>query len=159
MNQHLLFYLSQSVFIDLSLFISVYLSTLLPKQDVTQGQFLSRVKQVWILRFPSFRLVAIWKLKSPVHPIVTHSCRENSVNKDMLLNVLFYLKFFFFRLKQFSDVLGSEEIKMDKLRKLCFSGKSSTLFFLFCFVFLLLVVIINTPCIFLFSTSISLFHI
>ena len=36
-------------------------------QDVTQGQILNGVLQVWILSFPSPRLVAIPKLKSPVY--------------------------------------------------------------------------------------------
>ena len=39
------------------------------KQDLTRGQFLSEVKQVWIQSFPS-RLVAISMFKSSVHPTI-----------------------------------------------------------------------------------------
>ena len=42
----------------------IYIPTILHKWDVTQGQFLSKVQQVWIQSFPSFILVAIPRLKS-----------------------------------------------------------------------------------------------
>ena len=39
-------------------------------QDMTQGQFLSGVQQVWIQSFPSPRLVASPRLKNPVCPTI-----------------------------------------------------------------------------------------
>ena len=48
--------------------VCIYLPTLLPKQDVKQCQFLSRVKHVWNQSFSSPRLVAEQKLKNPVDP-------------------------------------------------------------------------------------------
>ena len=39
-------------------------------QDVTQGQFLSRVMKVWIKTFSSSRLVAYLKLKRPICPTI-----------------------------------------------------------------------------------------
>ena len=39
-------------------------------QDMTQGQFLSRVLLVWIQSFPSPRLVASPRLKNPVCPTI-----------------------------------------------------------------------------------------
>ena len=41
-----------------------------PVQDMTQGQFLSRVWQVWIQSFHSPRLVASPRLKNPVCPTI-----------------------------------------------------------------------------------------
>ena len=53
------------------LFYCIYLSTPWYKQDMTQSQlFLSRVQQVCIQSFPSPRLVAIPRLKSPVFPTI-----------------------------------------------------------------------------------------
>ena len=43
--------------------VSIY-PTLRHEQDVTQGQFLSRVQLVWIQSFPSPRLVALLKQKN-----------------------------------------------------------------------------------------------
>ena len=45
----------------------VFTQPLYFKQGVTQGQFLSRVKLVWIQNFPSSRLVALPTLKSSVY--------------------------------------------------------------------------------------------
>ena len=39
-------------------------------QDMTQGQFLSGVLQVWIHNFPSPRIVASPRLKNPVCPTI-----------------------------------------------------------------------------------------
>ena len=39
-------------------------------QDMTQGQFLSEVQQVWIQSFPSSRLVASPRLKNLVCPTI-----------------------------------------------------------------------------------------
>ena len=47
-----------------------YLPTPPHGQDMTQGQFLSRVWQVWIQSFPSPRLVASPRLKNPVRPTI-----------------------------------------------------------------------------------------
>ena len=43
---------------------------LLHKQDVTQGQFLSGVQQVWMQSFHSSRPVALPRLKSPGYPTI-----------------------------------------------------------------------------------------
>ena len=47
----------------------IYLSYLQHEQDVTQGQFLSRVQLVWI-QFPSPKLVTSLRLKHPVCLII-----------------------------------------------------------------------------------------
>ena len=46
------------------LFVCIY--PIPPEHDMTQGQFLSKIKLVWIQSFPSPQLVAISKLNSPV---------------------------------------------------------------------------------------------
>ena len=43
-----------------------------------QGQFLSRVEQVWIQSFPSPRLVASPRLKNQAALLFTHSWKENN---------------------------------------------------------------------------------
>ena len=43
-------------------------------QDVTQGQFLSRAKLIWIQSFPSHKLVAKLRLKNLARPT---SCEKN----------------------------------------------------------------------------------
>ena len=45
---------------------NIYSSNSCHEQDVSQGQFLSRVELIWIPTFPSPRLVTISKIKSPV---------------------------------------------------------------------------------------------
>ena len=52
------------------LIVYPYLSTPPLGQDMTQGQFLSRVQQVSIQSFPSSRLVAKPSLKNPVCPTI-----------------------------------------------------------------------------------------
>ena len=47
-----------------------YLPTPPLGQDMTQGQFLSEVQQVWIQSFPSPRLVASPRLKNLVCPTI-----------------------------------------------------------------------------------------
>ena len=47
-----------------------YLPTPPLGQDMTQGQFLSRVQQVWIQSFPSPRLVALPRLKNLLCPAI-----------------------------------------------------------------------------------------
>ena len=47
-----------------------YLPTSPLGQDMTQGQFLSGVSQVWIQSFPSSRLVASSRLKNLVCPTI-----------------------------------------------------------------------------------------
>ena len=47
-----------------------YLPTPPLEQDMTQGQFLSGVQQVWIQSFPSTRLVTLPRLKNQVCPII-----------------------------------------------------------------------------------------
>ena len=39
-------------------------------QDVTQGQFLSEVKSVWIENFPSLRLLGSWRRKNLVYSTI-----------------------------------------------------------------------------------------
>ena len=39
-------------------------------QDITQGQFLSEVLQIWVQSFPSPRLVASPRLKKSVYPTI-----------------------------------------------------------------------------------------
>ena len=62
--------LSVSLFLSLSLSCSlslyIYISYLPTEQDMTRGQFLSGVWQVWIQSFPSPRLVASPRLKNLV---------------------------------------------------------------------------------------------
>ena len=48
------------------IYIYIYISTPWHKQDVTQGQYLSGIKQVWIQSFPSLRQITIQRLKSPI---------------------------------------------------------------------------------------------
>ena len=61
------------------IYIYIYIKpTLLYKQDVTQGQILSGVYQVWLQSFPSPRLVAIPRLKSPIRP-TTLSIAEGGI--------------------------------------------------------------------------------
>ena len=50
--------------------IYLYLPTPPFGQDMTQGQFLSGVWQVWIQSFPSSRLVATPRLKNSVCPTI-----------------------------------------------------------------------------------------
>ena len=45
----------------------MYLPTLSRQQDVTLGQFLSRIQQVWLQSFLSPKPAAVPKLKSPVY--------------------------------------------------------------------------------------------
>ena len=54
-----------------------YLPTPPLGQDMTQGQFLSGVQQVWIQSFPSPRLVASPRLKNLVYPTI-YPWRENN---------------------------------------------------------------------------------
>ena len=61
---------------------------------MTQGQFLSRVYQVWIQSFPSSRLVAISRLKISVYPSWRGNSRIHNFPKSisaMLIRVCMYV--------------------------------------------------------------------
>ena len=58
--------------------MNLYLPTPPLGQNMTQGQFLTGVYQVWIQTFPSPRLVASPRMKNTVCPTLTHSGRENN---------------------------------------------------------------------------------
>ena len=57
-QQQVLKYLFEWIFQMETYDYYIYLPTPLLRQDMTQGQFLSGVKQVWIQSFPLPRLVA-----------------------------------------------------------------------------------------------------
>ena len=48
----------------------LFIQSLCHVQDMTKSQFLNRVEQIWIQRFPSPRLVALPRLKNPMHPAI-----------------------------------------------------------------------------------------